>query len=230
MSLFVIGDLHLSFGVPDKPMDIFGGWKNYQSILKDNWIKMINEQDTIVIAGDISWGMSLLQSKADFDFLNNLPGKKIILKGNHDYWWTTLKKMKAFFSENKFDTLNILHNNHYEYESYGICGTRGWVNMPGESSDAKVLAREVQRLETSIQSALKSEKEPIVFLHYPPIYNNAYNYDILEILHKYHIKQCYYGHIHGRKGHIYAFQGIYEDTHMYMISSDYLQFVPEKVL
>lgn len=230
MSLFVIGDLHLSLGVPSKPMDIFGGWKDYQQLLEKSWLNNIKTEDTVVLAGDLSWGMNLEQSDADFAFVNSLPGRKIILKGNHDYWWNSLRKMENFFESKGYDSLYILHNNHYDYDGKcGICGTRGWVNMPGESSDAKILAREVQRLEVSIQSALKQNLCPIVFLHYPPIYGNSYNYDILEVLHKYKVQNCYYGHVHG-KGHIHAFQGMYEETKMEMISSDYLHFIPKRIM
>lgn len=229
MRLFGIGDLHLSLGVPEKPMDIFKGWENYQVLLEENWRSTVQEEDTVVLAGDLSWGMTLAQADADFAFLQSLPGKKIILKGNHDYWWTSKSKMETYFSDHGYDSLHILHNNHYAYETYGICGTRGWVNMPGEAADAKVLAREVLRLEVSIQSALAQQLEPIVFLHYPPIFNQSYNYDILEVLHRYQIQRCYYGHIHG-KGHYYAFQGIYEETHLRMISGDYLQFMPLQIL
>ena len=160
MSLFVLGDTHLSFGVPDKPMDIFGGWENYQTLIGENWRQRVAPEDTVVLAGDISWGMTLEQAKADFAFLHALPGTKIILKGNHDYWWNSMKKMTEFFDANGFDTLRILHNNCYPYEEYGICGTRGWVYVPGEGSsdgtpdgDAKVLAREEQRLRVSLQAA-----------------------------------------------------------------------------
>ena len=115
MSLFVLGDPHLSFGVPDKPMDIFSGWENYQEILRENWLKTVTADDTIVLAGDISWGMTLAEAKADFAFIHALPGQKIILKGNHDYWWNSMKKMTAFFEENQFDSLHLLHNNCYSY-------------------------------------------------------------------------------------------------------------------
>ncbi|WP_295217055.1 metallophosphoesterase [Ruminococcus sp.] len=229
MRLFTIGDLHLSFGVPEKPMDIFGGWKDYQTLLEQSWREKITEEDTVVLAGDFSWGMNLQQAEADFAFVQKLPGKKIFLKGNHDYWWTSLKKMEDFFTAHGFDSLHILHNNHYAFGQYGICGTRGWVSMQGEAADAKILAREVQRLQVSIQSAVSAGLEPIVFLHYPPIYGSSMNYDILEVLHQYQIKQCYYGHVHG-KGHCNAFQGRYEETEMHLISSDYLQFVPELVM
>ncbi|HRR76005.1 MAG: metallophosphoesterase [Ruminococcus sp.] len=230
MSLFVIGDLHLSFSDPSKTMSVFAGWQDYQEKIEKNWMELIKPEDTVVLAGDISWGMSLQQALPDFSFIERMPGEKIILKGNHDYWWTTKKKMEDFFAAEGLISMKILHNNHYRYGDYGICGTRGWVNMPGEVQDEKVLRREVQRLETSIQSALKEELEPIVFMHYPPIFATNFNYDILEILYRYKIKECYYGHIHGRSAHELCVTNTYDDVNFHLISGDYLQFVPEKVL
>ena len=228
MALFVLGDPHLSLGA-SKPMDIFPGWNDYVERLEKNWRKLIKPEDTIVLAGDISWAMRLTDTRRDFEFLQSLPGQKIIMKGNHDYWWSTANKMNAYLKAEGFDTLHILHNNHYAFQQYGICGTRGWVSINGETADAKVLAREVQRLEVSIQSALKEQLTPIVFLHYPPIYGNSYNYEILEVLHRYAITECYYGHIHG-KAHQYAFEGVYEETKMHLISGDYIQFKPAKIV
>jgi len=229
MSLYVIGDLHLSFGIPDKTMDIFRGWDNYQQLIERNWVETVKNEDTVVLAGDTSWGMSLEQADADFAFLERLPGRKILLKGNHDYWWTTMNKMTEYIQDRGFTSLSVLHNNHFEYEGYGICGTRGWVNMPNEPSDAKVLAREAGRLETSVDSAKKAGLIPIVFMHYPPIFGNSFNYDILEVFYRHDIKQCYYGHIHGN-GHSLGVKGEYDGTDYRLISSDYLQFMPEKVL
>ena len=230
MSLYVLADLHLCLSDPSKTMSIFNGWQNYQERIKKHWVENITESDTIVLPGDISWGMSLTEAAPDFSFINDLPGEKIIIKGNHDYWWTTKKKMDEFLESEGFTTIKILHNNHYRYEKYGICGTRGWVNMPGETQDEKVLKREVQRLETSIKSALAEELEPIVFLHYPPIFATNFNYDILEILYRYNIKDCYYGHIHGRSAHELCVTNTYDDINFHLISGDYLQFIPEKVL
>lgn len=230
MSLYVIGDLHLCFSDPEKTMSIFPGWENYQERIRENWLKTVAPEDTIVLAGDVSWGMSLKQAVPDFRFINELPGQKIILKGNHDYWWVTMKKMEDHLEAEKLDSIKILHNNHYTYGNYGICGTRGWVNMPGETQDEKVLRREVQRLETSIKSAVSAGLEPIVFMHYPPIFASNFNYDILEILYRYKIKDCYYGHIHGRSAHDLCVKNTYDDVNFHLISGDYLQFIPEKVL
>ena len=233
MSLYVIGDLHLCFSDPSKTMAVFAGWDSYQERIEKNWLETVRSEDTVVLAGDISWGMSLQQAEPDFRFINDLPGRKVILKGNHDYWWATKNKMEGFFAEKGFDTLNILHNNHYEYEGLGICGTRGWVNGTDggrEEQDEKVLKREVQRLETSIQSAVKAGLEPIVFMHYPPIFASNFNYDILEVLYRYKIKACYYGHIHGRSAHALCVTNTYDDIDFHLIAGDYIQFIPEKVM
>ncbi|MBO7473953.1 MAG: metallophosphoesterase [Ruminococcus sp.] len=229
MSLFVMADLHLCKGNPEKTMSVFNGWSDYQERIEKNWLELIKDEDTIVIPGDISWGMSLEEAAPDFRFIENLPGQKIIIKGNHDYWWTTMKKMEGFLSAEGCSSIRILHNNHYKYGNYGICGTRGWVNMPGETQDEKILKREVQRLEMSVKSAVDAGLIPIVFLHYPPIFATNFNYDILEILYRYKIKDCYYGHIHGRSAHELCVKNTYDDVNFHLISGDYLQFVPEKI-
>lgn len=229
MALFVMGDLHLSLS-SDKSMDIFGGWENYVERIKENWNREVSPEDTVVVPGDISWAMSLKEAEADFSFIHGLPGRKIILKGNHDYWWTTAAKMNNFLAENGFDSIFILHNNHYAYENYGICGTRGWINDDSEPADAKVLAREAQRLETSIASAESSGLEPLVFLHYPPLYGNEYNPDLLEVMYRHNIKRCWYGHIHGRKGHQNAVNGERDGIVFQLVSADYVQFCPVKIM
>lgn len=229
MSLFAIGDLHLAISDKSKTMAVFGGWENYMELLEENWNKLVAPEDTVVLAGDSSWAMSIGKAFEDFQWIERMPGKKIILKGNHDYWWTSLKKMNEMFSSWGFETLNILHNNHYRYENYGICGTRGWVNMPGEPADAKVLAREAGRLATSLESAKKEGLEPLVFLHYPPLYGNNCNYDILEVLYKYEVRKCWYGHLHG-SAIKYAINGERDGIDFRLISGDYLQFVPVKIL
>ena len=229
MALFVMGDLHLSLS-SDKSMDIFGGWENYVERIKENWNREVSPEDTVVVPGDISWAMSLKETVADFSYIHELPGRKIILKGNHDYWWTTAAKMNNFLAENGFDSIFILHNNHYAYESYGICGTRGWINDDSEPADAKVLAREAQRLETSIASAENAGLEPLVFLHYPPLYGNEYNPDLLEVMYRHNIKRCWYGHIHGRKGHQNAVNGERDGIVFQLVSADYVQFCPVKIM
>ena len=234
MSLFVIGDTHLSFGT-EKPMDIFAGWENHTQLLHDAWVRLVQPEDTIVLAGDISWGMNMDEALPDFAWLDALPGnEKIILKGNHDYWWTTMKKMQAFFPDHQLRTLRILHNNCYVYQNTGICGTRGWVNMEqgsgDDSANAKVRAREAQRLDVSIGAAEQQGLAPAVFLHYPPIYGASCNYEMLDVLWKHQIKDCWYGHVHGKSQHKYAINGERDGIRYHLISGDYIQFIPQKIM
>ncbi len=225
MSVFAIGDLHLSLGC-DKPMDIFKGWDGYVSRLEENWNRVVSDTDTVVIPGDISWAMSLNDTVKDFAFINNvLKGNKIILKGNHDYWWNTAAKMNKFLSEQGFDRIKILNNNAYLVEGICVVGTRGWINDDGTECDVKVLNREAGRLQMSVNEGLKLGGELIAFIHYPPIYNGEKNEYILSVIRESGIKKCYYGHIHG-PGHRYAFQGEHEGTVYKMISADYLGFMP----
>lgn len=230
MSLYCISDPHLSISC-DKPMDVFGGaWKDYVSKLEQNWVASVKAEDTVVIPGDISWGMNLKESLADFAFLDALPGKeKIILKGNHDYFWTSRSKMEEFFFQNGLTTLKILHNNYFPYEEkYGICGSRGWINESGKTQDKKILDREAMRLETSIVACVEDGREPIVFLHYPPLYGEEICREIYDVLKKYDIKKCFYGHIHGN-GYRYAIDGLYDGIDFRLIACDYLEFVPHKI-
>lgn len=227
MALYAIGDLHLSLSC-EKPMDIFKGWSNYVNKIEENWKRLIKDDDTVVLCGDISWGMSLNEALGDFKFINSLAGKKIILKGNHDYWWTTASKMEKFFSDNSLDTLQILHNNSFCENGFAICGSRGWIFEQGQPHDVKILSREAQRIENSIKSVKDNNLEKIVFLHYPPVYYNDVSQPIIDILKKYNIKNCYYGHIHG-SAHRFAIDGIYSDIDFHLISADYVNFCPIKV-
>lgn len=170
MSLFAIADTHLSFGT-NKPMDTFEGWSNYTQRLENNWNRLVGNEDYVIIAGDISWAMNFDELKADFAFIDSLKGKKIILKGNHDYWWNTVKKMNEFLDLNNFKSISFLYNNAYEFDGFSVCGSRGWLLDSDEQQDEKVLRREVLRLEMSLDSAKSDEK--IVFLHYPPITTKA---------------------------------------------------------
>ena len=223
MNLFTISDLHLPLGV-NKPMDIFGGWDNYVERLEKNWKKLVNDEDTVVIGGDISWASSLVEAKPDFDFINALPGKKIILKGNHDYWWGTANKINEFLSDNNFNSIKILHNNCYSDGKIAICGTRGWIYDGTGERDQKVILREAGRLETSIKEAIESGVTPIVFLHYPPVYAEYTCEEILEVLRKYEIKQVFYGHIHG-KG-IFNTVNAYGDIKLKLTACDGVDFTP----
>lgn len=202
MAIYTIGDLHLSFH-ENKPMSIFGeNWEGHEEKIKKDWTKKVQENDLVVIPGDFSWSTYLKDTVQDFDYLNKLPGKKLLLKGNHDYWWTTVTSMKNFLQENHFENIDFLYNNSYEYENYIICGTRGWSSSE-DGEDKKLLKREALRLELSLQDGIKNygkEKEILVFMHYPPINNsnliqNETN-DFIRIMQKYNVKRCYYGHLH----------------------------------
>lgn len=224
MSIFVIGDLHLSFGV-QKPMDIFQGWENHWQRIEKNWRKLVKDTDTVVIPGDISWGLTIDEVLPDFQFINNLPGQKIISKGNHDYWWQTAKKLQEFVEKNNFDTIKFLHNNSYEVEDKIICGTRGWIFENGQRQDEKVILREAGRLKASLDFNKDTDKEKIVFLHYPTVYQDQRANHIINTLKDYNIKRCYYGHLHGKTIN-YAFNGVHEGTKYKLISADAIDFCP----
>ena len=228
MSCFVISDPHLSFGV-EKPMDIFRGWQDYTSRLKSNWEKIVSDNDTVIIPGDISWGMTLEEAKEDLIFINQLPGKKIIGKGNHDYWWCTMRKMLQFVEENELSTINFLYNNAYEAEDIAVCGTRGWFFDDKSDNAEKVILREAGRLKTSIEQALSFGKEPVAFLHYPVVYESGVCNEILDVLKAYDIKRCYFGHIHGEKTGRYE-KYEHEGITFSLISADFLAFCPKKIM
>lgn len=224
MALYAIGDLHLCLGAP-KPMDVFGGaWVGYMDKLKEG-LSVIQPEDTTVLMGDLSWASGLEEAGADFAWLNEIPGQKIILKGNHDYWWSTVRKFDAFCAKNGFENFHILHNNHYEYEGMAICGTRGWFFEEERSGqhDEKVFKRELQRLETSLRSA--GELPKAVFLHYPPRYIGYQCTEILELLKKYEVRSCYYGHLHGAS-HALAMEGTWDAVTFRLLSADRLNFKP----
>ncbi len=225
MALYAIGDTHLSLGA-EKPMDVFGGaWSGYLEKLSAGF-SVLTEEDTLLIAGDVSWGMSLEEAAPDFEWLDGWPGTKILMKGNHDYWWNTAAKMNRFFAEKGFNTLKILHNNCWFYRDTALCGTRGWF-YEEEKNGQKVFLRELQRLETSLKAA--EDREKLCFLHYPPFYTGYTCQPILDLLERYQVKACYYGHLHG-SSHRLAIQGLRGHVEYHMISADYLNFVPEKIL
>ena len=225
MALFAIADTHLSLGT-NKSMTVFSGWDDYVTRLEENWRNIVKPEDTVVIAGDISWGMNLKQAKEDFAFLHSLPGRKLILKGNHDYWWTTRRQMDLFFADNGFDTLRIVHNDAVEVDGkYAVCGSRGWFFDAEEDADKLVLLREAGRLRTSIRAAKETGLEPVVFLHYPPVYADQICPEILDVLKEEGIGRCYYGHVHG-KGIRLAVQGDVDGIRFDLISADALHFCP----
>lgn len=227
MSLFAIADTHLSLGT-DKPMDIFKGWSGYVDKLRENWENTVTDSDTVVIAGDISWGMSLEGALDDFRFIDSLPGQKIILKGNHDYWWTTMRKMETFLSENEMNTIRFLHNNTITVGDIAVCGSRGWFFDAEESADNKVLLREAGRLRTSINLAKETGLEPVVFLHYPPITQNMVCEEVYNVLLETGIKRCYYGHLHG-PSMTRSINSVRDGIEFALISCDFLAFAPKLV-
>ncbi len=228
MALFALGDPHLSLGA-DKPMDVFGGvWEGYMDKLSAGF-GVVGREDTVVLCGDISWGMSLEQAKPDFAWLNALPGRrKLLLKGNHDYWWTTASKMKTFFTENGFQTLDILHNNCHFYGDVALCGTRGWFYEEDQQGhNEKVFNRELIRLEASLKAA--GDRPKLCFLHYPPLYQGYTCPEILALLERYRVVRCYYGHLHGGS-HRLAIEGEHNGVDYRLVAADYLRFVPKRVL
>ncbi|MBQ3040839.1 MAG: metallophosphoesterase [Clostridia bacterium] len=237
MSIFTMADLHLPLSA-NKPMDIFGNrWQDYVNKIKKNWCAIVKDDDTVIIPGDISWAISIEDADADFAFIDSLPGRKLLGKGNHDYWWGTMSKNRAYIEQRGFKSINFLFNNAYEIEDFIVCGTRGWYideKMQDLKTDAeydKIVAREASRLKMSLDEAIKlradSEKEILVFLHFPPVYGAFVCEPIIDVLKEYNIKNCYYGHIHG----VYNIprSTIYKDIKFTLISADYLNFVPMKL-
>jgi len=199
----------------------------YVERLEANWRKLVKPEDTIVLAGDISWAMRLTDTRRDFEFLQQLPGQKLIMKGNHDYWWTTANKMNTYLKAEGFDTLHILHNNSYSVEGYAICGTRGWLFDVGEPHDEKVMNREIGRLKMSLDAA-EPGLEKLVFLHYPPVYTGTSAPEIVATLKAYGIRTCYYGHLHGNAIR-YAVQGDVDGIRYKLVSADGLRFCPYRI-
>lgn len=226
MSLFAIADTHLSFGT-DKPMDTFEGWQNYTEKLEKNWNAVVNENDDVVIAGDISWAMNFDELKADFEFIEKLNGNKIILKGNHDYWWNTVSKMNKFVDDNGFKSIKFLYNNSYTCSSVSVCGTRGWMLENEDEDNERILMREIGRLKRSLDFAETAEK--IVFLHYPPVTQNSVCNQIVDVLNEYGIKKCFFGHLHGEAAK-YVLDGNINGIDYRLISCDRLKFTPYLIL
>lgn len=229
MAIYAIADLHLSFG-ENKPMSIFGeNWEGHSEKIKKNWIDKVKPEDTVVLPGDFSWAMYLEDTLQDFSYLNSLPGRKLLLKGNHDYWWTTVTNMKKYLQENHFDNIDFLYNNSFMVEDQILTGTRGW-NLLESDNSSKMINRESIRLKLSIEDGIQkygNDKEIIVFMHYPPITQNSiHNHqflDFIEIMKQYQVKKCYYGHLHG-KSHQDAIEGNIEGIEFKLVSSDYLNF------
>ena len=232
MSIYAIADLHLSFSSP-KPMDIFGdNWRNHEQKIKDDWIKKVTDKDLVLLPGDFSWAIDLEETYKDFEYLNSLSGKKIMLKGNHDYWWNSLKKLNEYMEKNQFKDISFLYNNSYEFEENIIVGTRGWVLNSNEEEDKKILNRELLRLELSITDGIKKygeDKNIIVCMHYPPTNKNFLEKsEFMKIMQKYNVKKCIYGHLHG-ESHSEAVEGNIGKIELKLVSADYLNFKLTKI-
>ena len=241
MSIFTISDLHLStHDSTNKSMEVFGRrWTDYQSRIEKNWRRLVSENDTVIIPGDISWALSLEEARSDLLFLNSLPGRKLLGKGNHDFWWSTMKKHEEFFKQNGIDTISFLFNNAHLVENTIIAGTRGWYHdedaqgMPDNTDFKKLVARETQRLKISLDAAKKMKDEDktrniIVFMHFPPFWNGKESESIISLLKDYEIHDVYFGHIHGN--YTVAPEFLYKEINMRIVSADYLEFTPKFIL
>lgn len=224
MALYAISDLHLSF-TDDKPMDVFGdAWLNHDKRIEENWKKKIKDEDTVLIGGDLSWSMKMDDAKKELDFIAKLPGKKIAIKGNHDYWWTSISKLNKMY-----DNFSFIQNNFFTYKDYAICGSRGWICEGSDKftlEDQKIFDRELIRIELSITEAIKSGYKKIIFMiHYPPT-NEKFEFSrIQELLQKYPVEKVIYGHLHGN-----ALKNVYTGLHggieYILTSGDYIDFDP----
>ena len=231
MAIYAISDLHLSFG-NNKPMDIFGAnWENHTEKIKEDWLKKVTNGDLVLLPGDFSWAMYLQDTYQDFEYLNNLPGKKLLLKGNHDYWWTTLKKMREYLEKNNFKNIDFIYNNSYLFDDKIIVGTRGWQDDEN-AQDKKILKRENIRLELSIKDGIKKYgegKEIIVCMHYPPFNRHEENsLNLISTMKKYNVSTCIYGHLHGETGKE-AKQGKIEQINFKLVSCDQVKFKLQKI-
>jgi predicted phosphohydrolase len=240
MSLFVISDLHLDTVTNEKSMEVFGNrWQNYIEKIKNNWSRLVTNDDTVIIPGDISWALTIEESIPDLKWIDSLPGKKIIMKGNHDFWWATLAKLNKAFCENGINTIDILYNNALEVENFILAGSRGWFvdksvqpikSVPVDHE--KIINREVIRLRLSLDAAKHIQeatgKEIIAFFHFPPVWRDFECKEILEVLKEYNIARCYFGHIHGCYAQSSVFK--WENIEFRMISADFIDFIPQIIV
>lgn len=236
MSIYAIADLHLDTKSNEKSMEIFGNrWQGYVTKIKNNWSRLVTENDTVIIPGDISWALNLNESIHDLRWIDELPGKKILLKGNHDFWWATKSKMDKFIEENKLNSITILNNNAYSVENCIVCGSRGWFtdktmqNALQNVDYSKIINRELIRLRMSLNEARKlqddTDKEILVFLHFPPIWGDFRCEEIIDLLNEYNIKQVFFGHIHSN----YTTASSFSDGNITfkLISADFIDFIPQ---
>ncbi|MGN1116011.1 MAG: metallophosphoesterase [Candidatus Ornithomonoglobus sp.] len=229
MAIFTIGDLHLPLGI-DKPMNKFGQqWDSYVDRIAKNWAAAVRDEDTVVIPGDFSWATYIEQAQRDFEYLEALPGRKIIVKGNHDYWWTTMSKLNEYITKNNFKSISFLQNNSYTADRISICGTRGWLYPAWTTfseSDEKYFNREVGRLELSLKTA--QTDKIYVFTHYPPMSREGEGNAFTEMMKRYGVSRCYYGHLHGYS-HANRIPDTVDGIEYHLVSSDYLRFMLKAV-
>jgi predicted phosphohydrolase len=223
MALFALSDLHLSFS-SNKPMDIFGEvWENHHLKILNNWNSKVMEDDVVLIPGDISWAMKFEEALLDLEFIHNLNGKKVLLKGNHDYWWSSISKLNSLYEDMFF-----LQNNFYSYEDYAICGTRGWINIiEDDEKNQKVYNRELIRLRLSLESA-KGYNNKIVIMHYPPITKISVAQEFIDVLKEYKVEKVIYGHIHYDARHI-CVNGFVDGIEYICASADIINFDPIRI-
>jgi hypothetical protein len=231
MKIFAIADLHFD-GKKEKPMNIFGdNWINHEEKIVENWKASVENDDLVLIPGDISWAVKLDEAVDDLRKIDSLPGVKIIGKGNHDYWWSTSSKLNKL----GLKSIRFLKNNSYEYGNVVICGTRGWESTESteeteDKFDKKIFLREINRLRMSLESARKSKKIIIVMLHYPPFDNNGLPNEFFEIAKSYKSDICIYGHLHGEEGHKNIKEGMFDNVSVHCVSSDYMDFKPKRIM
>ncbi len=223
MALFTISDLHLSLA-GDKSMEVFHGWDNYVDRIKNNWCKIVTESDSVIIPGDVSWELKLETATKDFEFIDKLPGKKYIFKGNHDLWWNSMKKMNEFLSDNNFTSISFLNNSAALIDEISVCGTRGWL-IEESGTDSKLINREAMRLRASLEEGKKLGGELIVFLHYPPITESQQCTELIDVLHQYNVAKVYYGHLHGGST-LAAINGVVDGINYRLVSADRVDFTP----
>lgn len=220
--IYAIGDLHLSFST-NKPMKVFGdNWYNHYNKIKKDWEAKVTDDDLVLIPGDISWAMKLNEAKKDMDFITKLPGRKMLIRGNHDYWWSSLNKVSNMFRE-----LEFIQNNCIIYNNIAICGTRGWI-CPNKTKftkdDEKLYNREVNRLEIALNSIKQSVDSIYVMTHFPPTNDILESSEFTRLYEKYNVDKVIYGHLHGKKSFKMGLQGIRNNVEYILVSCDYLDF------
>ena len=232
MKIFALADTHLSLGCKSKPMDIFGdNWKDHHVVIGQNWNNIVSERDIVLVPGDVSWAMDIKQAQADLDFICSLKGRKILLRGNHDYWWSSVSRLNSLYKEKE---IYFLQNDCFFIDDKrAICGTRGW-KTPQEATekdDIKVYKREVGREKLSLEAAMRKGCEEIIYMcHYPPLLKDGTETEIDALIHEYPVKNVVYGHLHGKKNFLWGFKGQRNGVNYNLVSADYINFSPKLII